>query len=112
MSITDTQVSRHVLPAACRLIGAVRAGDQLEVSRVLGCLQVDLRTDATTAVQALAVVLAAACPDDQPMGELLAWRTPEYQRLRQAGVPADTAAVLAARNCTMKEVNSRKGART
>lgn len=99
--LTDAQISRHVIPAACRLIGAVRADDPAEINRVLGGLQVDLRTDAATAVRALAVVLAAACPDDQPVSELLAWRTPEYQRLRHAGVPADTAAVLAAR--TIKE---------
>lgn len=98
MRLTDAQISRHVIPAACRLIGAVRASDPDEVSRVLGGLQVDLRTDAATAARALAVALAAACPDERPVRELLAWRTPEYQRLRQAGVPADTAAVLAAQD--------------
>ena len=98
MPLTDTQVSRYVVPAACRLVGAVRAGDQLEVSRILGCLEIDLRTDATTAARALAVVLAAACPDDRPVSELLAWQSAEYQRLRAVGVPADTAAVLAARD--------------
>lgn len=31
MGLTDTQISRHVVPAACRLIGAVRSGTSDDV---------------------------------------------------------------------------------
>lgn len=96
--LTDGQISRHAIPAACRLICAVRAGDQREVSAAFGALQVDLGTDPATAARALAVVLAAACPDDRSMGQLLAWRQEEYRRLVAAGVNPNTAADLAAQH--------------
>lgn len=94
--ITDRQVEQHVIPAAAALIGAARANDRDAVDQVFAQLQLELRTDPLTTARALAVVLAATTPDDRSMAELLAWREPEHARLIAAGVPADTAAVLAA----------------
>lgn len=56
--LSDDQISRYAVPAAHRLIDAVRTGDPDQVARILATLETDLDTDATTTARALAVVLA------------------------------------------------------
>lgn len=92
--VTDQQISQHVIPAACRLICAVHDRDPDEVAHTLRDVQTALHADPTTAARALAVVLAAACPVDRPITELLAVGE-EYARLVQLGITHDHAALVA-----------------
>lgn len=94
--LTDQQIDDHVIPAAARLVGAVRDDDRVAVDRLLAQLQLQLRADQATTARALAVVLAAAVPYDRSMGDLLAWRDPERRRLAAVGVNPEAAAILAA----------------
>jgi hypothetical protein len=94
VSLTGDPITDAVIPAAVRLIWAVRESDAAEVDQSV--------TDAVNAVgwagiQALVVVLAAMVPDDLPPSDLLAWMADpeEYLRLRTAGVDSLAAATLA-----------------
>lgn len=78
-----------VLPAAERLVQAVHNLDPDATTEVLA--------ETADELQALAITLAAMLPADTDLVRRLEWlpNPDEYQRLRDAGVPPGTAAVLA-----------------
>lgn len=92
LALTGDPLTDAVIPAAVRLIWAVRELNHDAVAEAI--------TDATDTgehgLQALLVVLAAMVPDDQAPTALLAWmgNPAEYLRLRQNGVGAVGAALL------------------
>lgn len=86
MSLTGDPITDSVIPAACRLVWAVREGDTAEVDAAMKeAVEIAGHRDG---ISALVVVLAGMVPDDHSPSELLAWcRDPkEYLRLRTAGV--------------------------
>lgn len=95
--LTGDKVTDAVLPAAQRLILAAHAGDHLGVDTAFADAELAVG-DPTTAAKALAVVLAAMCPDDTSPVDALAWRRnpAEYRRLRRVGVSSREAGLLAA----------------
>jgi hypothetical protein len=93
-SLTGDPITDAVLPAAVRLIWAVRESNPDAVAEAIA--------DAVEAAgehgqHALIVVLAAMVPDDLSPTQLLEWQAnpDEYLRLRQLGVGALGAARLA-----------------
>lgn len=79
-----------VLPAAERLVQAVHNLDPAATAEVLA--------ETADQMQALVITLAAMLPPDTDLVRRLEWlpNPDEYQRLRDAGVPATAAITLAA----------------
>lgn len=100
-SLTGDPELDRLVPAASRLVYAVRLYDREEVAAALN--------DAAAALAgspyvhepgtALSIVLAAMVPWEERPGDLLWWvrRRPEYERLTEAGVDPAHAATLVER---------------
>lgn len=71
--MTDADLIDRAMPDALALVGAVRRRDYWEVRKVLHRRTVGAHDQKR--LYALLLVLAAAVPDDQPMGDLVAWAT-------------------------------------
>lgn len=87
MSLTGDPTTDALVPIAERFVGAVRDGNSELIDELLAEVITTTggRCDPGTA---LAVVLAAMVPDDQPPSRLLLWRKAftEYERLLDRGV--------------------------
>jgi hypothetical protein len=71
MTTTGHPIGDAVLPAALRLVGAVRAGDPVEITEAIGAAYT--AADHGYWMTALVLVLAGMVPDDARPSELLAW---------------------------------------
>lgn len=87
-----------LVPLVDRAIAAAHTHDQLGIDTAIADATA-IYGDELTALRALFVLAAGACPDDEPVEALLTWRvnTTEYRRLRALHVPAAQARELAAR---------------
>lgn len=97
-----------LLPLADRLVRAAHNNHRLGIDTALVDAEA-IYGDPVTAARALAVLLAAMCPDDSDADELLSWRRnpEEYRRLRGLNVSAAEARTLAVR---VIEFRTAKGA--
>lgn len=68
---TGHPIGDAVLPAALRLVGAVRAGDPVEITAAIGAAYT--AADSDYWMTALVLVLAGLVPDNARPSELLAW---------------------------------------
>ncbi|MGH3495767.1 MAG: hypothetical protein ACRDQ1_21425 [Sciscionella sp.] len=71
MTPTGHPIGDAVLPAALRLVGAVRAGDPVEITAAIGGAYE--AADHAYWMTALVLVLAGMVPDDARPSQLLAW---------------------------------------
>ena len=94
----DPELDRLV-PAAVRLIGAVRQYDPEDVAAAFDDAAATLAGTGRTPAAAVAVILAAMVPWDATPTDLLAWvrRHHEFERLRAAGVDPAAAATIVGR---------------
>lgn len=83
-SLTGDPITDALIPAATQLVWAVRCDDPAEVDAALDEV---VRLAGQHGLCALALVLAAMVPDDEPPSRLLGWRADiaEYHRLREGG---------------------------
>jgi len=70
-SLTGHPVGDLVLPAALRLVGAVRSGDSVAITGALG--DAYTAADSDYWMTALVLVLAGLVPDDATPSQLLIW---------------------------------------
>ncbi|MGH3540780.1 MAG: hypothetical protein ACRDTO_00145 [Mycobacterium sp.] len=71
MTSTGHPIGDAVLPAALRLVGAVRVGDPVEITAAIGAAYD--AADHAYWMTALLLVLAGMVPDDARPSQLLAW---------------------------------------
>lgn len=100
-SLTGDPTTDAVLPAALRLVWAVREDDASEEAAALDEAYASVQQaglDPSMTLHALILTLAGMVPDDRSAAELLTWlRNPSgYIKLRQQGLGADIAASIAA----------------
>lgn len=102
MSLTGDPLTDSLIPAASRLVWAVREGDQDDVENLLD----EVRNEGgRVGIDGLLIVLAAMVPDDMTPADLLAWMSDrdEYLRLRSNGVDSRSAGSLALRRKTLDQ---------
>lgn len=89
----------RLIPAAVRLIGAVRQYDPEDVAGAFTDASATLAGTDRDPAAALAVLLAAMVPWDATPADLLAWvrRHTEFERLRAHGVDPAAAATIVSR---------------
>jgi len=98
----------QLLPLAERAIQAAHRQDRLGIGTAVADAADLYDGDEPAALRALVVLLAGACPDDEPVADLLLWRRnpTEYARLRARGFTATEARELVGRLMTNIRVAS------
>ncbi|WP_017614163.1 hypothetical protein [Nocardiopsis salina] len=89
--MTDADLVDRAVPDALALAGAVRRRDYWEIRRILHRRTVGEHDQRR--LYALVIVLAAAVPDDVPLGDLLEWATHWPEPVTEEKAAAHRAAI-------------------